>query len=159
MKRVPILLGLLLSSAALADPAPVAVADIPPPVLFAVRGAAPGATVTGAEYKEREGRQYFDVAARTKDGAEIELDVLQRGETWAVVEIQRDIAWADAPAPVRKAAASVLAGTAPARVIESRQVGGPVIYELFAPGHPAEPAHEVMLERGAARVLTEKWPH
>lgn len=159
MKRFPILLGLMLPTAAMADPAAVALADIPPPVLFAVRGAAPGVTITGAEYKEREGRHYYDVAGRTKDGAEIELDVLQRGEAWAVVEIQRDIAWAAAPAPVRKAAASVLAGTAPVRVIESRQMDGKIIYELFAPGRSAEPAHEVMLDGEAARVLTEKWPH
>src|SRR3546814_11028352 len=44
----------------------------------------------------------------------------------------RDIAWADAPAPVRAAAAAPADAFTPARVIESTQEDGTIVYELFA---------------------------
>jgi hypothetical protein len=47
----------------------------------------------------------------------------------------------------------------PVRLIESKQTDGSIVYELFAPGKPAEPSLEVMLKDGQAKVLTERWPH
>ena len=44
--------------------------------------------------------------------------------------MQRDIAWADAPAPVRAAAGGAADAFTPARVIESTQEDGTIIYEL-----------------------------
>lgn len=153
----PFRLGLLLAfiaAPAMAEPK-VAVADIPPAVVAAVQAAQPGMTITEAELKERDGRRYYDVEGEV-GGEEIELDLLQTGETWTVVEIQRDIAWADAPANVRAAAGNV----SPVRVIESKQAAdGSIIYELFAEGKPAEPSLEVMLKDGEASVLSERWPH
>ena len=134
---------------------PVAAADLPPAVLAVVTKAAPGLKVVEAELKEREGRRYFDVEGVLPGGVEIEFDLLERDGQWEIVETQRDIAWADAPAVVRTAAGKAQ----PVRVIESTQNDGMVIYELFAAGQPKTPALEVSLKDGVAKVLAETWPH
>lgn len=154
--RLHIALALsLLAGPTLAEPK-IDAADIPQAVVAAVHAAEPGLTINEAELKEREGRRYYDVEGTLADGSEIEFDLLQTGETWAVVEIQRDIDWADAPANVRAAAGNV----SPVRVIESKQAAdGSIVYELFAEGKPAEPSLEVMLKDGEAKLLSERWPH
>ena len=133
---------------ALAGPAPADVAA-------AVRKAMPQMTISEAELKERDGRRYYDVEGRLPDGSEIELDMLQTPAGWEVVEIQRDIVWSTAPAPVRAAAGRA----EPVRVIESKQTDGTVIYELFAQGQPKDPALEVKWKDGKAELLTSRWPH
>lgn len=120
----------------------------------AVNAAQPGTTITQAELKERDGRRYYDVEGEV-NGDEIELDLLETDGVWAVAEIQRDIAWADAPADVRAAAGNV----SPVRVIESKQTDGSIVSELFAAGKPAEPSLAVMLKDGEAELLSERWPH
>lgn len=137
----------------------VAAADLPPALRALVEREVPGMTIDEAERKEREGRVYYDVEGRRADGSEVELDVLQEGETFRVVEIQRDIAWNDAPEAARAAAAAKPGAFAPERVIESRQTDGSVIYELFAPGRKDEPAMEVRIRDGKAEVLGERWAH
>ncbi|WP_309089864.1 hypothetical protein [Phenylobacterium sp.] len=146
-----------LALAVLAGPA--LAADVPADVAAAVKAAMPQMKVAEAELKEREGRRYYDVEGTLPDGSEIELDLLQTPQGWQVVEIQRDIAWAAAPDAVRTAATSAWKGAPPARVIESTQTDGGVVYELFAPGRPQTPALEVMLKDGKASVLKEVWPH
>jgi hypothetical protein len=138
---------------------PVAAADLPPAVAAAVKAAAPGLVIKAAELKERESRRYFDVEGVLPDGAEIEFDLLEKNGRWEIVETQRDIAWVSAPQPVHDAAARSAPGVTPARVIESTQNDGQVIYELFAEGQPKTPALEVSWRNGKARVLTEAWPH
>lgn len=147
------LLPLALVLTALAGPA---FADtVPADVVAAVKKAMPQMTISEAELKERDGRRYYDVEGRLPDGSEIELDMLQTPQGWEVVEIQRDIAWASAPFPVRAAAGRA----EPVRVIESKQTDGTVIYELFAPGQPKDPALEVKWKDGKAELLTSRWPH
>lgn len=134
-------------------------ADLPSAVVALVKGTVPDITITEAQKKEREGRIYFDVEGTTPKG-EIELDVMQTGEgAYSVVEIQRDIAWADAPAEVRAAAAKAEKKVEPVRVIESKQTDGSVIYELFAAGVPKDPSLEIMVKNGQVSVLKEVWPH
>lgn len=147
------LLPFALALTALAGPA---FADtVPADVAAAVKKAMPQMTISEAELKERDGRRYYDVEGTLPDGSEIELDMLQTPQGWEVVEIQRDIAWASAPVPVRAAAGRA----EPVRVIESRQTDGTVIYELFAPGQPKDPALEVKWRDGKAELLTSRWPH
>jgi hypothetical protein len=137
------------------DITPTAAADIPEAVRAVVLAARPGMVISEAELKEREGRRYYDVEGAL-NGAEIELDLLETPQGWKVVEIQRDIAWADAPADVK----AMLPDYRPVRVIESTQAeDGAVIYELFAEGQPATPAVEVMVKDGKAAILKEVWPH
>lgn len=115
----------------------------------------PGMKVAETERKEREGRVYYDVEGTRPDGSEVELDILQDGERFTLVEVQRDLAWAQVPAEVRAAAGGFVAE----RVIESTQPDGSVIYELFAPGKPKEPAIEARLQDGKAELLKERSPH
>jgi hypothetical protein len=147
--RAP-LIALLLTLAA--SPA---LAQAPADVAAAVKKAMPQMKIVEAELKEREGRRYYDVEGTLPDGSEIELDLLQTPQGWQVVEIQRDIAWNTAPAPVIAAAGKAK----PVRVIESKQTDGSIVYELFAAGKPATPSLEVMWKDGKAKVLTEAWPH
>ena len=116
-------------------------------------------TIKEAQRKARENRVYFDIEGNRPDGSEVELDVLEKDGKFEVVEIQRDIAWADAPASVKAVAEASGKSIAPVRVIESAQPDGTIIYELFAEGKPAKPSLEVRLKDGKADVLTEEWPH
>jgi hypothetical protein len=119
----------------------------------------PEMTIVEAERKEREGRVYYDIEGKRPDGSEVELDVLQEGNGFRVVEIQRDIAWDQAPEAVIAAARTAPGAFAPERVIESTQTDGTVIYELFAAGRTAEPAMEVRVNDGKAAVLETRWAH
>lgn len=132
---------------------------LPPELAVLIQKTVPGMTVDEAERKEREGRVYFDVEGKRPDGSEVELDVLQEGSAFRVVEIQRDIPWNQAPAGVITAAKGAPGYFEPERVIESRQTDGSTIYELFAPGRRDEPAIEVRLQGGKAELLTERWDH
>ena len=133
--------------------------ELPANVRALAEGAAAGFVVSEAQKKVREGRIYYDVEGSLPDGSEIEFDILLTAQGPAIVEIQRDMPWADVPASVRAAAEAAAPGMLPARVIESRQPDGAVIYELFALGAPADPAMEVSLMDGVAAVLAERWPH
>lgn len=138
---------------------PLSAAELPPGLTEAVLTASPGLVITGGERKEREDRIYFDVAGLRPDGAEIELDIQQIDGGFDIVEIQRDLAFDDMPEPVRALTATALGQVRPARIIESVQKDGIAIFELFAPGQPAEPSAEIRFADGEARLLTERWPH
>ncbi|MNH55778.1 hypothetical protein D3C85_411460 [compost metagenome] len=134
-------------------------AELPSALTAKVLAASPGLTITGAERKEREDRIYFDVAGQRPDGAEIELDVQQINDGFDIVEIQRDLTFDEMPEPVRALTATALGQVRPARIIESVQKDGIAIFELFAPGQPAEPSAEIRFAGGEAKLLTERWPH
>lgn len=134
----------------------VAAADLPAGVRDAVLARVPGMTIVEAERKARDGKIFFDVEGTRPDGSEVELDLIEEAGKYRVVEMQRDIAWADAPAPVRAAAGAAADAFTPARVIESTQEDGTVVYELFAPDKPAEPAAEVNWKDGKAVLRTER---
>lgn len=139
---------------------PVDTAARPPGLRILIEQTVPGMTVDEVDRKEREGRIYFDIEGKRPDGSEVELDVLQEGARLRVVEIQRDIAWDQAPPAVVTAAKAAPGSFAPERVIESRQADdGSIIYELFAPGRRDEPAMEIRVRDGKAEVLGERWAH
>jgi hypothetical protein len=140
----------------------VALADVPADVLAAARAARPGFTPAEAEAETREGRRYFDIEGTLADGSEIEFDILEEGGRWRVVEIQRDMDLAAAPALVRQAAAAHDAGFTPTRVIESTQTdGGLVIYELFGPkgSDPQGRKIEIKWDGRKAELLKQEWAH
>src|SRR5687767_7401671 len=92
----------------------VPLAQVPPAVMAAAKAAHPGFTPAEAEAETRDGRRYFDVGGKLADGSEVEFDIMEEGGSWRVVETQRDIELASAPAAVRD-----MAGKFPAqRVIE-----------------------------------------
>ncbi len=133
--------------------------EIPEGARAAALEAVPGMQFAGAERKERDGMVFFDVEGTRADGSEVELDMLVENGAFRVVEIQRDLAWADVPEAARAAAEAAPDMFAPVRVIESVQEDGAVIYELFREGQPGEPAAEVKLVDGKAELLTERWAY
>lgn len=137
----------------------VAANVIPPTVRALADATVPGMVIEEAERKVREGRTYYDVEGRRPDGSEVELDMLEEGGKLTVVEIQRDVKWADVPAPAVAAAKAAPGAFEPARVIESVQRDGSTVYELFAPGTTREPAMEVRMKDGRAEVLGERLAH
>ena len=139
----------------------VGFADVPAEVLAVARAARPGFTPTEAQAETRDGRRYYDVGGTLADGSEVEFDIMEENGAWRVVEIQRDIALAQAPAPVRAAATAHDAAFVPARVIESSQMDGLVIYELFGPlgGDPQGRKVEIKWDGKTAEVLKQEWAH
>ncbi|MGQ0531622.1 MAG: hypothetical protein ACT4OF_02895 [Caulobacteraceae bacterium] len=125
--------------------------EIPYEAQAAVMTAMPGVTITGGQ---AGGAGEYEVTG-TLNGQEYEFDLMGPDGSWRVVEIQRDIAWGDAPAPVRNVVATAPNAFLPERVIESRQPGGDgsVVYELFAPGQADAPTIEVRFMDGEAAIL------
>lgn len=135
-----------------ADVDAVAAADLPAGVRAAVLTRVPDMTIAEAERKARGGMVFYDVEGTRGDGSAVELDLVEEAGGYRVVEMQRDIAWADAPPAVKAAAQAAPDAFTPARVIESVQEDGTTIYELFAPGRPGEPAAEVDWKDGKAAL-------
>ena len=146
----------VLADGTAADISKVAAADLPPGVRDAVLAKVPGMKIAEAERKERGGKIFYDVEGTRPDGSEVELDLIEEAGKYRVVEMQRDIAWADAPAPVRTVAGAAADAFTPVRVIESTQEDGTVVYELFAPGKADEPATEVNWKDGKAALRSER---
>jgi hypothetical protein len=144
-----------LLAAACTPPAPAADTEAMPPAVDAaissvVNAAMPGVTIVSGE---ADGEGEYEVTG-TLGGQEYEFDLMGPDGGWRVVEIQRDIVWGGAPAPVRAVVATAPNAFLPERVIESRQpVDGSVVYELFAPGAPDAPAMEVQWLDGEAAIL------
>ena len=134
---------------------PVALADVPAEVLAAAQAARPGFLPAEAESETREGRLYFDVEGRLPDGSEIEFDIMEENGAWRVVETQRDIAFASAPAAVQAAARAHDPALAPTRVIESVQADGLIIYEVFEGARKLE----VKWDGRTAELLAREWAH
>ena len=134
-------------------------ADIPEGVRAAALAKIPGMTIDEVERKERDGMVFYDVEGKRPDGSEVELDMLEENGSFRVVEVQRDIDWKDVPAPVKAIADATPGMFVPQRVIESIQNDDTVIYELFAPDKPKEPAAEISFKNGKAELLTERWKY
>lgn len=157
------LLGMVAACAAPGAPGVVItgvpVDETPADVRALAEGAAAGFVIGEVQKKVRDGRTYFDVEGELPDGSELEFDILMTEAGPEIVETQRDLAWFDVPGEVRAVAEASAPGLVPARVIESTQADGLVIYELFAPGAPADPSMEVSFGEGGAKVLDARWPH
>jgi hypothetical protein len=130
----------------------VPLAQVPPDVLAAATASQPGFVPAEAQAETRDGREYFDVGGRLADGSEVEFDIVKQDDRWLVVETQRDIALASAPSAVRSAAGDFPA----ARVIESRQSDGLVIYELY---DSQQRKLEIKWDGRSAEKLTAEWAH
>lgn len=134
---------------------------VPAEVIAAAVAAQPGFRPEQAQSEVRDGRNYFDLEGSLPDGSELEFDLLQRPEGWTVVETQRDVDFAAAPEPVRAASQKADADFKPVRVIESRQNGGLVIYELFGPAPEGQQGRkvEIKYDGRSAELLTKEWAH
>ena len=136
-----------------ATPPPATAAAVPAEIATVASAAVPGISITGGEMNA--GQTQYEVTGTMPNGDEIELDLAQANGTWTVEEIQRDVAWASVPEPVRAAAAAAPKPFEPVRVIESKQPSdGAIVYELFAaPPQGGTPTGGPALE---VRWLNEK---
>jgi hypothetical protein len=134
---------------------PSVVAEAPAEAVAVIQAAMPGFTIMTVEREDVDGQTEWEVAGTDAQGAPYEFDIMQSSAGWSVLEIQRDIAWQDAPQAVRDAVAAAPNGFEPVRVIESRQpVDGSVVYELFTVEQPAHQAvMEVRVMDGEAAVM------
>ena len=132
---------------------------VPAEIATAASAAAPGISITGGEFNDN--RTQFEVTGTMPNGDEVELDMAQVNGAWTAEEIQRDVAWASVPEPVRAAVAATPKPFEPVRVIESKQPSdGAIVYELFAtppqggaPTGGGGPALEVRWLNEKAEVL------
>ncbi len=129
---------------------------VPADIAALVSAAAPDVTITSGELSP--GNNQYEVTGTLPNGDEIEVDMVRSDGAWAVLEIQRDVAWPSVPEPVRAAAADVPNPFEPVRVIESTQVAdSSIVYELFRPvevgSQPRGPDLEVRWYEGSAEVI------
>ncbi len=138
-----------------------ALADVPPEVIEAAKRVKPGLAIQAAEYETRDGRDYYDLAAVMPDDREIELDLTRIDGVWTVVEVQRDIVYAEVPVPVADILAAAVPGWEAERIIESDQGEGTIIYEFFGPGGVSGERikYEVKWADNSAELLSEEWAH
>lgn len=138
----------------------LSIADVPSDVLALARSARPDLNFEAADMDIRNGIQYYDVEGTNAQGEEIELDIMQDGQSWKIVEIQRDLEFADIPEDVRTVYDAHVSAK-PARIIESDQDNGMIIYEFYVLNANAtkQEKHEIMLEDGHAKYLDEEWKH
>ena len=137
----------------------VDVADLPADVLGVVKAARADFEPEEIEKKVRSGRTYYDIEGSSA-GMEIEFDILMTDAGPSIVEIQRDLAWSDVPEPVQETYASKTDAETPARIIESVQTDGSIIYELFLSGKPSDPSFEIRKrENMPPELLSERWEH
>ena len=131
-------------------------ASVPEEIASVALAAMPDVTITGGELNPGNGE--FEIVGMTPSGDEVEFDMVQSNGAWAVLEIQRDIAWSTVPEPVRALAGAQPDAFEPARVIESTQgADGSIVYELFRATEDGSPAPRLALEvrwhEGNAEVL------
>jgi hypothetical protein len=127
---------------------PQAVAQAPGDVMAAINAALPGFVPSHVVMDNSTGAEGYRVEGAAA-GKTYNVQLMHASDGWNVVVIRRDIAWADAPAPVRAAAG----GAAPTRVVERREPGTDgVVYELYTSSAEA-PSTEIRLVGDEAAVM------
>lgn len=109
-----------------------------------------------AEKELKHGKTYLDIEGIDALGNEVEFDMLQKGGTWQVVEVQRDLTLKQCP----KAVIDVLPSITPKRIIESDQTNGIIVYEFYTIAADGdEEKYEVKFENNKAELLSKEWQH
>lgn len=138
----------------------IAHAEVPATALDAAKLVVPGFEFDKAETEVRDGTTYIDLEGQHPDGTSVELDLRLDGNSWSVVEIQRDIT----PSVVPLSVAGALPTSAPLdamiRIIESQQSDGRFVYEFFRFDDAGrEDKIEVLYDGNSATLLEEEWVH
>jgi len=147
--------------ASLHDKVAVELTAIPVDVIAVAKEARPDLEFKEASRINRNNTVYYDIEGEDATGAEIELDIVQAGDSWKVVEVQRDIRMTSVPAMVAAELEKNVPGVAPDRIIESLQTGDQsYVYEFFTQDADGKEAkYEVSYAEGIASFLTEEAEH
>ncbi len=138
----------------------VAITDVEPafmPASIIVAIAAEHSDFTPVEVQKRVrgDRVHYDVEGTLPDNTEIAFDILMDGITAHIVEMKRDLDWGDLPESIQTLV-DADEGIRPARIIESVQTDGAVIYEFFAPNAPVTPVFEIKSHEGKLEHLIDR---
>lgn len=129
---------------------------IPATALNAILKLKPDFIAKEAEKEIKHGKHYLDIEGVDALGNEVEFDMLQKGGSWQVVEVQRDLTLEQCP----KIVLDVLPQITPKRIIESDQTTGVVVYEFYTvDANGGEKKYEVKVENNKAELLDKEWQH
>ena len=113
------------------------------------------------EKKYKHDHVYLDVEGKDANGNEIEFDMLQDGERWQIVEVQRDMTLEDLPFAVKTLIKKQENSDQVRRIIESKQYGTDItIYEFYLVAeNGTESRKEIKSENDEVVLLDEEWKH
>lgn len=165
-KKIALLASILLTASVVANAGDVGsslhkkeeveLADVPKSVISVIQAANPQFKMNEAEKESKHGNTYFDIEGVDGDGNEIEYDMLLNNDgTWSIAEIQRDLTLDQCPKIVVDLYQKQV-GIEPARIIESDQGDGTVIYEFYTLEADKEKKYEIKL---SASLLEKEWTH
>ena len=131
--------------------------EVPANVISVIKKDHPKFKMLEAEKELKHGNTYFDIEGLDAQGNEIEFDMLlAKDGTWSIAEIQRDLVLKQVPEPVVNVFRSEVPTLNPARIIESDQGGGVIIYEFYTQEKDKERKFEVKL---SVELLKTEWKH
>lgn len=134
---------------------------IPTSALTAIKSIAPNFAIQEVEKEYKHDHVYLDVEGKDAKGNEIEFDMLQDGEHWKIVEVQRDMTMEDLPSAVKTLIKKQENSDQVRRIIESKQYGTDItIYEFYLVAeNGTESRKEIKSENGEVVLLDEEWKH
>lgn len=131
--------------------------DVPSEVKDVIKAAHPKFTMQEAEKELKHGNTYFDIEGLDGNGNEIEFDMLLTEDgSWRIAEIQRDLTLAQCPQIVVSLLNARVPNINVARIIESDQGDGVIVYEFYTVDGQIEKKYEIKLE---VSFLEKEWAH
>ena len=139
----------------------ISIDAIPTSALTAIKSVAPNFAVQEVEKKYKHDHVYLDVEGKDANGNEIEFDMLQDGQQWRIVEVQRDMTMEDLPSAVQTLIKKQENSDQVRRIIESKQYGTDItIYEFYLVAeNGTESRKEIKSENDEVVLLDEEWKH
>jgi hypothetical protein len=135
----------------------VELADVPVAVKRVIKSAYPKFKMQEAEKEFKHGNTYFDIEGLDENGDDLEFDMLLgKDGTWTIAEIQRDLSEEQCPKSVIMLFRQQVKELAIARIIESDQGDGVVIYEFYTIEKGQEKKYEIKRELS---FLEKEWTH
>ena len=135
----------------------VELADVPASVKKVIKSAYPKFIMQEAEKELKHGNTYFDIEGLDANGNDLEFDMLLgKDGTWSIAEIQRDLTEAQSPKRVVELFRQHAKNADIARIIESDQGDGIIVYEFYTVEDKKEKKYEIKVELS---FLEKEWQH
>jgi len=135
----------------------VELADVPEGVKSVILKSNPEFKMQEAQKELKHGNTYYDIEGLDAQGNEIEFDMLLESDgSWRIAEIQRDLTIEQCPASVVALYNERVGNVSPARIIESDQGDGTVVYEFYTSEKGQERKYEIKLH---VEFLEKEWQH